>query len=113
MYSDLQNLEIPGLPVQPNEDLRIRAEELADKLNKNFDTSSVLAIQRLPAKSDQVPIVVIRFAFMAQNNEWVAHPGELGARLALAMKKRRQILQRLAHGCCRIANGHCFQPYVT
>lgn len=79
-YSRLQNLEIHGIPVQPNENLTSCAAELAHQLKiKNFDTSSILAIHRLPARNDKVPTVIIRFASVAQKNEWMSHRGELRA----------------------------------
>ncbi|XP_070392916.1 uncharacterized protein [Dermacentor albipictus] len=73
-YSRRSNLEIHGLSAAPNEDLRAVAANLAKKLTiKDFDSSDILAIHRLPSKKkDNSPVVLIKFASVSVKETWMA-----------------------------------------
>ncbi|XP_075529376.1 uncharacterized protein LOC142560841 [Dermacentor variabilis] len=74
-YSRRSNLEIHGLPAAPNEDLRAVAANLAKKklTIKDFDSSDILAIHRLPSKNKHKnPVILIKFASVSVKETWMA-----------------------------------------
>ncbi|KAG0434037.1 hypothetical protein HPB47_019394 [Ixodes persulcatus] len=55
-YNRLPNLEIHGMPVSTNEDLKKSVFDLAEKLAiPSFQPSDMVAVHRLPSKKDKIP----------------------------------------------------------
>lgn len=77
-YSRRPNLEIHGLPATRDENLRAFAANLATKLSiKDFDSSDILAIHRLPSKRDKIPVILVKFASVSVKETWMSSRHEL------------------------------------
>ncbi|CAN7999519.1 unnamed protein product [Ixodes pacificus] len=71
-YNRLPNLEIHGMPVSTNEDLKKSVFDLADKLSiPSFQPSDVVAVHRLPSKKDKIPPILVRFSSSAAREIWM------------------------------------------
>lgn len=70
-YSRNANLEIHGLPTQPNENLQDVLNDLAEKLElSNFSPADVTAVHRIPSKRGRIPTVLVRFKSVATKERW-------------------------------------------
>ncbi|CAN7940022.1 unnamed protein product [Ixodes pacificus] len=71
-YNRLPNLEIHGMPVSANEDLKKSVFDLADKLSiPYFQPSDVVAVHRFPSKKDKIPPILVRFSSSAAREIWM------------------------------------------
>lgn len=67
------NMEVCGLPVVENEDLTARFSDIAAKLDlKGFRNADIESIQRLPAKQDAVPKILVKFSHVTVRDQWFA-----------------------------------------
>lgn len=70
-YSRNANLEIHGLPTQPNENLQDALNDLAEKLElPNFSPDDVTAVHRIPSKRGDIPTVLVRFKSASAKERW-------------------------------------------
>lgn len=77
-YNRLPNLEIHGMAMTPNEDLKSKVADLALKLAiASFQPSDILAVHRLPSKKDKTPPVLIRFTSAAVRETWTNARGKM------------------------------------
>lgn len=77
-YSRNANLEIHGLPIEENEDLKETLERLAAKLDiADFSLTEVVSVHRLQAKRDSIPTVLVRFATVSSKEKWSDARGKL------------------------------------
>lgn len=66
-----QNLEIHGLPAEPNEDLLTKVNEVAKKLELPELHDIDAAMHRLPARPNKTPGIVVRFTRQALRDKWL------------------------------------------
>ncbi|KAH9367355.1 hypothetical protein HPB48_000774 [Haemaphysalis longicornis] len=70
-YSRRANMEINGLKLAQNENLSEWIEKLAELLEvPQFSSVDIVAIHRLPAKQGTIPVVLVRFASVANKETW-------------------------------------------
>ncbi|CAN7977992.1 unnamed protein product, partial [Ixodes persulcatus] len=76
--SRLSTMEIQGMQVATGEALAPILVGLADKLGlKGHLPSDVLSTQRIPAKRDQNPIILVKFASVSIKDRWMQARGKL------------------------------------
>ncbi|KAM7306547.1 hypothetical protein ISCGN_010250 [Ixodes scapularis] len=74
------NMKIHGIPFASRENLGGILEGLARQLEvKDFQTSQVEAVHRLPARRDVVPPILVRFSSVPLKERWMACRGRLGS----------------------------------
>lgn len=79
-YSRNANLEIHGLPAQPDEKLHDVLNDLAEKLElPNLSPDDVTAVHRIPSKRGDAPTVLIRFKSVSTKERWSAVRNKLRA----------------------------------
>ncbi|XP_077511930.1 uncharacterized protein LOC144122431 [Amblyomma americanum] len=71
-YSRLSNLEISGLPVQPQEDLRAEVAQMAETLEvRDFNQSEIASLHRLSSRQGKIPVVLVRFSSPSLREKWL------------------------------------------
>lgn len=79
-YSRRSNLEIHGLPCNPNEDLPSMLVDIAEKVGiSEFRSSEVDAVHRLPSSRGTIPVVLVRFRAVTTRDRWLSCRTSLGA----------------------------------
>lgn len=72
------NLEIHNVTPAENENLMTKVNEVAQKLElPALEASDVVALHRMPSKSDKVPGIIIRFAQQEKRDEWLRNKKKL------------------------------------
>lgn len=78
-YSRRSNLEIHGLPCNPNEDLPSMLADIAEKAGiSEFRSSEVDAVHRLPPSRGAIPVVLVRFRAAITRDRWLSRRASLG-----------------------------------
>lgn len=66
------NLEFHGIPKSDNEDLLLKVNEIAKKLDvPELTMKDIAAIHRLPCKPDKTPGIIVRFFQQTTKDEWL------------------------------------------
>lgn len=78
-YSRRSNLEIHGLPCNPNENLPSMLVDIAEKVGiSEFRSSEVDAVHRLPSPRGAIPAVLVRFRAASTRDHWLSCRASLG-----------------------------------
>lgn len=66
------NLEIQGIPVSERENLNNKINQVAEKLGVPVLTDSeIVAMHRLPARTDKIPDIIVHFAKQSTRDQWL------------------------------------------
>ncbi|KAH9359722.1 hypothetical protein HPB48_002401 [Haemaphysalis longicornis] len=77
-YSRSCNLEIRGLPDDPNQDLAAVIADLGHYLNINFfSPSQLIAVHRLPIGKNKPALVLVKFTSKAVRDQWLSGRSKL------------------------------------
>lgn len=67
-----QNLEIHGIPMNANEDLLVKVNEVAKMLEvADVTTNEVANIHRLASRPDKTPGIIVRFVHQQTRDKWL------------------------------------------
>lgn len=77
-YNRKANMEIEGLPVKHNENLKAVLSDMASKLELSYFVSyDIEAVHRLPSKHKSNPMVLVRFSSVSTRERWFDARGRL------------------------------------
>lgn len=77
-HSRKMNLEVHGITTTENENLLLKINEVAKKLDvPELVDDDVVALHRLPSKPDKVPGIIVRFATQKTRDAWIEKRGVL------------------------------------
>lgn len=66
------NLEFHGIPVSERENLNNKINQVAEKLGVPVLTDSeIVAMHRLPARTDKIPGIIVHFAKQSTRDQWL------------------------------------------
>lgn len=68
-YSRQNNVEIKGMPLDPNEKLENTVQTLGSKLNIELHNSEIDIVHRVPSKDKEKPNIIVRFVSRSSRNK--------------------------------------------